>query len=331
MNKLTKENMIENAVARLSREIQNAAGFQIDIDTLTGIKTRVTEQKFYTVRPSDYMPVIVGENAWAEDTLTYKSFSIGDDFETGLIETGSNNGRLEEVTSQIEGVRVPRKVWAKAINYNLAELNQAQMSGNWSLIEQKETSRFKNWQLGIQKSAFIGLSSVTGLKGLLTQTGVTSNTAVITKSIKTMTATEFQTFLGGILPAYFANTGSTELPDTFIIPTSDFLGLVNAVDEGFPLKSRLERITESLQAATGNANFEIKPLAYADDAQSGLGVQRYVLYRKNDATSLTMEIPVDYTTTIFDTVNGFQYQSAAYGQFSSVEAFRPKEMLYFDY
>ena len=61
-----KEQLIENAVVRLSKEIQNAAGFQIDIDTLTGIKARVTEQKLPAYAPSDYMPVVVGENAWME-------------------------------------------------------------------------------------------------------------------------------------------------------------------------------------------------------------------------------------------------------------------------
>ncbi len=133
------------------------------------------------------------------------------------------------------------------------------------------------------------------------------------------------------MPAYFANSNSTVLPDTFIIPTSDYLGLASSADETFPLKSKLERIIEAFRAMTGNMEFEVKPLAYADSTNNDLGVQRYVLYRRNDATSLTAEVPVDYTTTIFDTVNGFQYESVAYGQFSSVEAFRPLEMLYFDY
>ena len=41
---LTKKQMIERAKARLSSGIENALGFQIDIDTLTGIKAKVTRQ-----------------------------------------------------------------------------------------------------------------------------------------------------------------------------------------------------------------------------------------------------------------------------------------------
>lgn len=330
---LTKEQLIENAIKRLDismREVCNASGFQIDISTLTGIKARVTEQKFYETKPSDYMPIEVGQNPWMEDRLTYKSFSPADDFETGIIETGSNNGRMSRVDTQIEGIRVPRKVWGKTINYNLAELHQATVSGNWSLIEQKELSRIKNWKLGIQKVAFLGSDTDTNIKGLLTQTGVTSNLTVITKTISSMTPTEFQAFISTILPAYFANANSTTLPDTFVIPTDDFLGLPSAVDETFNLKSRLERLREAFIAATGNPNFKVLSLAYAQSGNSGLGVERYVMYRQ-DPESLTMEIPVDYTTTIQDTINGFNYESVGYGQFSGVEAFRPAEMLYFDY
>lgn len=325
-----KQKLIENAVERLTKEIQNQTGFQIDIDTLTGIKSRVTEQKFYQVTPSEYLPVEVGESPWAEDRLTYKSFNPADDFETGIIETGTNNGRLARVDTQVEGIRVPRKVWGKTINYNIPELAQAQLAGNWSLVEQKEMSRVKNWQLGIQKIAFLGSATDTRILGLLNQSDVTDNLTVITKKINTMTPTEFQTFLGTVLSAYWDNSNSTVLPDTFIIPTDDYLGLVNSADESYPLKSRLERLQESFAAATMNPNFKILPLAYAQSGNNDLGVERYVLYRQ-DPESLTMEIPVDYTTTIQDTINGFNYESVGYGQFSGVKAFRPAEMLYFSY
>lgn len=325
-----KETLIENAVARLSREIQNQTGFQIDIDTLTGIKSRVTEQKFYEVTPSEYLPVEVGESPWAEDRLTYRSFSTGEDFETGIVETGSNDGRLSRVDTQIEGIRVPRKVWGKTINYNIPELAQAQLAGSWSLVERKEESRVKNWQLGIQKIAFLGSDTDTRIKGLLTQDTVTINTTVITKNISSMTPTEFQAFISAVLPAYFTNSNSTTLPDTFVIPTDDYLGLISAVDETFNIKSRLERIQEAMVAATANANFKVLPLAYSQLERNGLGQNRYVMYRQ-DVSSLSMEIPVDYTTTIQDTINGFQYESVGYGQFSGVEAFRPAEMIYFDH
>lgn len=328
MAKITRENMLEHAVARLSKEVQNATGFQVDINTLTGIKARITEQKFYEVAPSEFMPVEVGENPWAIESLTYRSFSTGGDFEKGVIETGTNDGRIERTDTQIDSVIVPRKAWAKSTNYNIPELMQAQVSGNWSLVERKEESRFKNWQLGIQKVAFLGLGTGSQVKGLLNQADVTVNTTQITKTLSSMTATEFSTFLRTVLPTYFSNANSTVLPTHFVMPMADYLGLAGAADETYPLKSKLERLLEVFR--TYVPDFQVKGLAYADTANNDLGASRYVMYRGNDASSLTMEIPVDYTTTIYDTINGFNYESVGYGQFSGVQTYRPAEMIYFD-
>lgn len=329
MQKITRENMLEHAVARLSKEIKNSTGFQIDINTLTGIKARITEQKFYEVSPSEFMPVEVGQNPWAIESLTYRSFSTSDNFEKGVIETGSNDGRLQRADTQIDAIITPRRAWATTTNYNIPELMQAQVSGNWSLVEAKETARFKSWQLGIQKVAFLGLGTGSLIKGLLNQTGVTINTTVITKKISAMTTTEFNTFLSTVLATAFANANSTVLPTHFAIPMSDYLGLGVAADEAFPLKSKLDRMLEVFRSYV--PNFQIKGLAYADEANNGLSVSRYVMYRGDDASSLTMEIPVDYTTTIYDTINGFNYESVGYGQFSGVQTYRPAEMIYFDF
>lgn len=340
MKFLTKEQMVENAVKALklkANEMENALGFKIDIDTLTAIKERVVGQKFYEVKPSDYMPVVVGKHAFSESILTYKDYSVGSDFEDGIIDGSSNYSRLSDVEAAIEGITVPIKDWAKKHTYNLIELQKAATSGNWSLIEAKEKSRFKNWQLGIQKISFLGLLSNTAIKGLLTQADVTSNTAVITKNISDMTATEFQAFLKGVLPAYYANSENTVLPDIFVIPTDDFLGLGTAVDETFNMKSRLQRIQESLEALTSNPNFKVMPLAYAqkernsDFLGAGSGLNRYAMYRSSDEDSGRMDIPIDYTSTIQDTFDGFSYQSVAYGQFTGFKAYRAKEMLYFDH
>ena len=87
---------------------------------------------------------------------------------------------------------------------------------------------------------------------------------------------------------------------------------------------------------TNNNDFKILPLSYAninknaDFLGAGAGLNRYCLYRY-DSDSVKMDIPIDYSTTIFDTVNGFNYNSIAYAQFSGAKAYRPLEMLYFDH
>lgn len=335
-----KNLLIENANDRLQNSVDriaNAAGFKIDINTLTEIKAQVTTQKFYEVAPSGFMPVVVGEGAWADELLTYRTGSVSDPFESGLLAQGSSGAARDSMAeTQIEGVKVPVKYWKRAFAYNLVELNQATRSGNWSLVEAKEEARFKSWQLGIQKVAFLGLQD-TGVSGLLTQSDVTSNTSLITKTISSMNASEFQALLAGLFTSYNTNCNSTVMPDTFVIPTSDYLGLVSSVDETYPLKSRLERLVESGKLATMNQGFQVLPLAYSEAAKnadflgSGSGLNRYIMYVRNDRQSLRMDVPVDYTQTITDTVSGFDYSSVAYGGFTGAKAYRPLEMLYFDY
>lgn len=330
--------MIQNAKTRLTREFENAnvAGAQQIVSTLTGIKSKVTEQKLHIEKPSDYMPVIVGENAFSDDYLKWLSAGIQGDFESGLIDPNSHTGGFESVDAEVQGLRVPFLYWGKKHTYNILELERSARTGNWDKVSAAENARYKDWMTGIQQIAFLGSQTVTGVRGLLTQSGVTSNTTIIDKPIKDMSETEFETLLRDLVPAYYANTNDTALPDTFVIPTSDFLGLGVATSEQFPLKSKYDRLMEMFVGATGNANFKIMPSSYAQATRNsaflggGSGLNRYALYINNEDTG-AMDIPIDYTTTTQDMFNGIEYTSVAYGQFSGYQVYRPLEIVYFDY
>lgn len=314
--------------------IENSTGYEIDITTLTGLIKSVTEQKFFELRPSDYMPVVVGENSWATNTLKYVSYDVAGGFEEGDVNTGAGNSRLAEADSAIEGVENKVKNWAKGIGWSIMDLQHAQRSGSWDLITSKERARKKNYDLGIQRIAFLGHGSDAAVKGLLTQANVNSNTTVITKYIKDMNATEFQAFTRDLYGAFRSNAEFTSKATHFVIPELDYNGLATAVDETYPLKSRLERIRDGLRELTMNPNFQVLPCAYCDQVNNadvtGLNKNRYALYNY-DADSQRMDLPLAYTSTLANTVNGFQYQNVAYSQYTGLLAYRPKEMLYFDW
>lgn len=314
-------------------EKQNALAYEVDMTSLTQLIKSVTEQKFHEVNFANYVPVVVGEGAWSTQLLKYRSFDVADDFETGVINTGASAARLASVDTGVEPVYTPVINWAKEINYSIVDLMQASRSGNWDLVSSKEKSRFRNWNLGLQRIAFWGTTR-SDVKGLLTLSNITANTALITKKISLMTASEFQAFLAGLLEAYRANAQRTAQPTHFIIPEDDFNGLATSVDETYPLKSRLDRILEGLRLMTNNPNFKVLPCAYAmksiNAAITGLNKNRYVLLNY-DEDSVRMDIPVDYTNTMQNTLNGFTFQNVGYGQFSGVQAYRPREVLYFDW
>ena len=315
---------------RLEKMIKNDLGYNIPITTLTQVLAKVSEQKFFEVAVADYIPVKVGDGAWADRILQFRSQGVADDFSTGIINTSVSNGRLASADAGIEAVSNPIYNWAKEIGWTLFDLRLAARSGNWDIVEAKEKARKKNWDLGIQSVGFLGLAGDTNkIPGLLNQSGVTNNTTLITEPLSGMTAAELTTFLAGVLNAYRVNNNRTAWPDRFVIPESDYLGLAVPSSSDFPIKSKLEILETTFKVLTKNPNFKILPLAYADNAYGGLG-QRYALYNSSE-DSIYMNIPVDYTSTAQSTFNNFHFQNVAYGQFGGVFANRPQELLYFTY
>lgn len=317
---------------RLANHLQrqvNDLGYEVNITTLTAISKKIVQQKFFEIPPADYVPIRVGENTWATSITTFRSFAVADEFETGVVNLAGQNGRLASADVALDAVNVKVYNWAKEIGYTIMELQQAQKYNNWDLVSEKERARKENWDLGIQRIAFLGARGLTGsAPGLLNQAGITTNATVITKPISTMTPAELKVFTGSIMESYRANCLRTAWPTHFIIPESDYNGLAATVSPDFPMKSILQILEEAFQTITRNKNFQILPLAYADARYSGLAYNLYVLY-KYDENSIRMDIPLDYTNTLANTVNSFQFQSVGYGQFSGVQVYRPLEMLYY--
>lgn len=319
-----QEARIANALQR--QLVSNNVGYEVDITTLTTIMKKITEQKFFHVAPADYLPVRVGEGAWSSNLVTYRSFSLADSFETGVINTGGNNSRLAQGDAAVDSLSIKVINWAKSIGWSLFDLQLASKSGNWDLVSAKEKARKTNWDLGIQKIAFLGTDDGSCL-GLLNQAGITENTTILATPLSQMSPADLKNFCVKVLDAYRTNAARTAMPTHFIIPESDYLGMSAPTNPDFPIKSIKQSLEETFQTMTGNSGFKILPLAYSDAAYNALGKQMYVLLNYEEE-SLRMDIPVDYTNTLANSIDNFSFQNVGYGQFTGVLAYRPKEMLY---
>lgn len=331
-----RNNGIDLRLNAVGDSVDTATGYQIAIDTLTYLKKLVSEQKFYETAPADFIPVVVGDGAFSQNILTNRTFTVADDFEAGVINSGSADARLSMADMAVDGVNMKVRNWAKAISYTIFDVEQALRANSWDPIMQKHRARKKNWDLGIQATALLGSKTDTAVPGLLTATGINTNTSRITKFISTMTAAELQTFVSGLISDYFSNTNSTAMPDTFVIPYTDFLGmqvLTPGTVGTYPVPL-LKYLEDAFKGATRNAGFKIIPLAYCDAAVNNslraINKNIYMLYRR-DAETLRMDIPVDYTTTQANSLNNFSFQDAAYGQFTGVGIYRNLEVLKFQF
>lgn len=317
----------------------NSLGYEVSITTLTTVMKKITEQKFFEVAPADYFPVRVGEGAWSSNLTTYRSFDVADEFETGVVNVSGQNTRQAVADAGVDAVNITVFNWTKTIMWSIFELEQAAKSGNWDLIAAKEEARKRNWDLGIQRIAFLGQRGQNGsggaCLGLLNQAGITTNTTVITQPISQMTPDQLNTFCQLLIESYRNNNQRTAWPTAFIVPESDYNGLANQASATFPMKNKLQLLEEMFQVVCRNKAFKILPLAYGDaqyhaDVPTIAGKQVYVLLNY-DEKSIRMDIPVDYTNTLANSLNNFNFQNAGYGQFTGALAYRPLELMYYTF
>lgn len=324
------------------KTLKNSIGYEVAITTLTTITKRVSEQKFYQISPVDYIPIVAGEGTWSSNLETYRSFDIGDIFESGIINTGGNNDRLSAADAAIDALQIKVYDWAKSLSYSIIDLEKASKSGNWDLVSAKEKSRKRSYDLGMQKIAFLGAqgfnsgTSATCL-GLLNQPGITFNTSLITQEISAMSYTTINTFVAGIIAAYQANCNYTAMPSAFVMPQHDYNGLASQVNPEFPVLNKLQMLSEAFKIMTANPNFKILPVVYAQYANAGGVLPAAVAGGSNsgiycllnyDEESLRMSVPLPYTTTLSNSINSFQFQNVGYSEFTGVLALRPLELLY---
>jgi len=314
----------------------SSLGYQYTIQTTTQIRAQVIHQKFYKVAPADFMDVVIGTGAWMEDIKTNLVYDAAGDFESGVIGVGQGPSQIATVDVGTAPKTARIATWAKGYQYTTPEIQKALAANNWDVVSSKMEALKRNWDLGIQKIAFLGRKTdLTDFPGFLTSPDVNSNTGVITQLISTMSTSAFQALVATILDTYFENSNDTQMPNMFAIPMKDMLGLGSATSPDFPIETKLSYLLKVFREVTGNADFQIRGLAYADQARnagyvSTLGKNRYVLYNKNLET-LKMDIPVDFTLSPAGTANNFQWQGVGAGQFTGCVFYRPAEALYFDW
>ena len=313
----------------------SSMGYQYTIQTTHLIRAKVITQKFYEVPVTEYVPMEIGEGAWMENIQTNLVYQTGGDFERGNISM-SDPTNITQVGVGLAPVPATIITWAMGYQYSNVEIEKALAADNWDVVQAKVGALKKLWDLGLQQIAFLGSkSNLTNVPGLLSQSAVNVNTSIITLNISSMSSSQFATLVQLLLNDYFANSNSTVLPDTFVIPMSDYLGLATPVASGFPVVSQLTYLLDAFKQITQNPNFKIMGLAYANQSQNAgywasNGTYRYTLYRR-DPEVIRMVLPVDLILNAPGTSNNFNWNGVGVGQYTGAIAYRPAEIRYYDH
>ena len=245
---------------------------------------------------------------------------------SGFIDQAAHGAKLSVSEAAVNGLYVPALTWAKKIEFSIAELNQAALLGNFSLIAAKERSRKKSYDLDMQQLIFLGYNKV---KGLLNQDDtVTVDTATVTNALSALNYTDINDFVRQVVEKFRANCERTAYPTRFVIPESDYNGLASQVNPQFPIKNKLQMIKEAFDTICPTP-VEILPCVYSDKNYNQIGATRYALYNK-DFDTIRLQKAIDYTPTMMNNIDGWQIVNTAFARTFGVLLNRPKEVLYFD-
>ena len=313
----------------------NLQAYKQAITTLTQIDARIVKQKFYTISIPDYVDMDVGNGAFADTIFKWQSYDNATDGFDGFMNDNTNQARMPQVSVNYDGRTDYRYIWNKYVSYNIKDLEQlrvamARSETNFDFIEDKLEARKRNFDIMLQESVFNGNKIFNDNTGLLNNPDIALNVDVLTQSLSSLSGNALKGIVGNMLSAYAMQANYTAMPNRLIIPYNDFLGLSTATSADFPILSQLKFLENAFKDATQRDDFKILPVAYAQPSFNDSGKNIYVLYNKN-ADNLVFDLPVEYQTTPFNTIDNYTFYNVGYGQVGGVRIFRPQEVMYFTF
>ncbi len=302
------------------------------VDTVTAIIDGVVEAKYYTVdgRLSDYVNIDAsGRGAYAGEIFQFTGAYVGAPFKECIINPtsmGIHNDPTADVA--VDGIRIRNNFYRQKYGVSQEALKMAAVNRTtFDLIDLKEKSRKKNWDLGLQDTVFIGLGDGRTF-GLLNQPGVTINTSLFPNSLINMTTAQLKTLAGSLMSTAFANSNYTIKPNRWLMPTSTFMALGVPYGDTFGMPTVIQVLENAFKQAGAPSDFRIVHSIYNETAGVG-GTKRHVFYN-TDSDALIMHTPKPYTPHPLYAAGALDMISDAEGQFTGVWLKIPGSMLYAD-
>ena len=300
------------------------------VTTLTGIIRDVIETKYYTTPAplTDYVKINAsGEGAYMKELVQLTEANLSASFKECVVNpysTGFHNDATADVA--LDNIAQRNNFYRQSISLSHEEIESAGRALiPYNITDRKERSRYKNWQLGIQDTMFVGLNDNRTF-GLLNQPDVTVDTSLFPVALQNMTPEQLNNWVGTVLNTFGESNNYTFMPNRLYLPTPMYLALGKQMNPNFPLKNLRQTVEDAFAEVTGD--FKIVHAAYGMDmGTKGLG--RAVLYNNND-DNVVMHTPVNYTPLPLFPVNSLDMMSQAMGQFTGVWVKRPTTMLYMD-
>ena len=305
------------------------AGIVQTVDTLTTILDSVVNAKYYTTPfpLTDYVKMDVGRGAYGTQIFQFATAYTGSTFEQSIINpssTGVHNNATSDI--RIDGISIKNNFFRNDYSISNEELRMAAAGRvSFDIIEEKEKARKQMWDLGIQKSHFLGVGDN---QGLLNLSGVTVNTSLLPTAVDKLNTSEIKNFAGNAISTYYAQTNGTYFPNRWLMPSNAYMALGVPYGNTFGMPTLLEVFENAFKKAGAPDDFKIVHTIYAND-QATTGYGRHVLYNNNEE-NIVRYIPKAYTPHPLFPMGSLDMISQAEGQFTGVQVKKPETVLYID-
>ena len=259
-----------------------ASGVIQTVDTLTTIMDSVLRAKYYTTPfpLTDYVKMDVGRGAYGTSIFQFATAYTGATFEQSIVNpasTGVHNNATSDI--RIDGISIKNNFFRNDYSISNEELRMAAAGRvSFDVIEEKERARKTMWDLGIQKSHFLGFREN---QGLLNLTGVTVNTSLLPAAPAALTVAQIKNFAANAIATYYAQTNGTYYPNRWLMPSDSFMQLGVPYGDTFGMPTLKSVLENAFKEAGAPEDFKIVHTIYANDL-GGQGKGRHVLYNNNE-------------------------------------------------
>lgn len=314
----------------MENAILNGRGYLAGETTLTALATRVRKTQYYTISNlRDYVDIEVNRGGLADQVLNFTISDVAGDYRDGFAST-AENAKIPVVDIQIGTMLYRRHIWNKIVQYRYIDAEQAGDNRMpFDIIEAKTEALKRHFDLTLQTMIFVGDLEL-GITGLLNNPNITIDSATLPTNLSSLTSAQINEIVGQMLTKYTDANFQTAFPNRLLVPFGAYLGLSSATSAEFPIKTKMDFLEDSFKQMTGNGDFKILPLAYANgnNQYNTTGKDTYVLYRK-DIDTLAYDLAKPFDMRGWNSPNNYDFQNVGYGMLGGTNIFRPLEVMYF--
>jgi hypothetical protein len=313
-------------------------GFQQPITTLTYVFNKVVNQLLTQEDFSKIFPLFDGAKAasWYETITLLTGRAIAPDNIASYRVQGSNFQSLKNITTENSRESFPISTYVFQVPNNMIVQSQASLV-NIDMQTQQISLALEAIMNAYSKALMVGPGDES-FDGFLTNPAFNVDTTLFNDYYSNLTSAQKTHVLTSFISEYFANSGATMMPDTFLISKFDSTGFgspfsgsyPSAYTTGLSLEIGLQQVQQTadyISQQIGSSGIKVVSSAFVDSKVNGV-LTRYSLFN-SDPSNIGLLETIPITVNATTSADGFHMNTIIYFRTAGIQAIRPTSVLQF--